>query len=193
MRPRTVVAMAVASCARTGMGGKDFASAEQRRRYRGCPGVLSRYSAESGSRVPVARWYASASSQALLLPPSEKTCINMPPVLRQGMCCRLEMYFTAGWRRCCFRDELRKMKSADEVVMTMMCEEGNMVEYSEAYFKMCRPWAPVHVMSRIKDGAEMSSVGVEGVDGMRSHIVGAMRSKPGIASCCVLVLPIVTV
>ena len=92
------------------------------------------------------------------------------------------MYLTAGWRRCCFRAELRKRKSAEEVVITMMCEEGNMVEYSEVYFFMYRPWAPVQVMSRIRDGAEMSSVGVEGVDGIRSHIVGAMRSKPGMAS-----------
>lgn len=103
------------------------------------------------------------------------------------------MYLTAGWRRCCFRFELRKMKSADDVVMTMMCEEGNMVEYSEVYFEMWRPWAPVHVMRRMRDGAEMSSVGVEGVDGMRSHIVGAMHSKPGMASCGILVLPMAIV
>jgi hypothetical protein len=36
-------------------------------------------------------------------------------------------------------------------------------------------------------------VGVEGVDGMRSHIVGAMHSKPGMASCDILVLPMATV
>ena len=47
-------------------------------------------------------------------------------------------------------------------------------------------------MSRIRDGADISSVGVEGVEGMRSHIVGAMSSKPGLTSCDTLVLTIVT-
>jgi len=37
----------------------------------------------------------------------------------------------------------------------------------------------------------MSSVSVEGVEGIRSHIVGAMSSKPGTASCAMLVLAIV--
>lgn len=134
--PRRVAAMTVANCLSTGIGGKDLASAEQRRRYRGWPGVLSRYRAEMGSRVPVEWWYAAASSQALLLPPSEKTCMSMPPVLRQGMCWRLEMYLTAGWRRCCFRFELRKMRSAEDVVMTMMCEEGNAVAYSWVYLEI---------------------------------------------------------
>lgn len=48
-------------------------------------------------------------------------------------------------------------------------------------------------MSRMRDGADMSTVGVEGVEGMRSHIVGAMSSKPGMASCATLVLTIVEV
>ena len=43
-------------------------------------------------------------------------------------------------------------------------------------------------MSRIRDGAEISTVGVEGVEGMRSHIVGVMSSKPGMASCATLLL-----
>jgi hypothetical protein len=46
-------------------------------------------------------------------------------------------------------------------------------------------------MSRIRDGAEMSSVGVEGVEGILSHIVGAMRSKAGMASYVASVLIIV--
>lgn len=93
------------------------------------------------------------------------------------------MYLTAGWRRCCFRSELRKRKSADDVVMTMMCEEGNILAYWVVYLEMWRPWAPVHVIRRTRDGPDMSSVGVDGADGMRSHIVGAMSSKPGMASC----------
>lgn len=75
--------------------------------------------------------------------------------------------------------------------MTMMWEEGNRVEYCVVYLEMWRPWAPVHVNSRMRDGAR-SSVDVDGVDGMRSHIVGAMSSKPGMASCGILVLTIVT-
>lgn len=46
-------------------------------------------------------------------------------------------------------------------------------------------------MRRISDGAEISSVGVEGVEGIRSHTVGAISSKPGMTSCGVLVLTIV--
>lgn len=83
------------------------------------------------------------------------------------------------------------MKSADDVVMTMMCEDGNLDVYSEAYLAMWRPWAPVHVIRRMRDGAEMSSEGVEGGEEARSHIVGAMSSKPGMASCGLLVLTIV--
>lgn len=89
--PNTTVAITRASCVRTGTGGKDFASASQRRRNRGWPGVLSRYRAEMGSWVPVMARYAVASSQALLLPPSEKTCMSMPSLFREGMCWRLEM------------------------------------------------------------------------------------------------------
>lgn len=66
--------------------------------------------------------------------------------------------------------------------MTIICEEGNILAYSVVYFVMWRPWAPVHVIRRTTDGADMFSVGVDGVDGMRSHIVGAMSSKPGMAS-----------
>lgn len=40
----------------------------------------------------------------------------------------------------------------------------------------------------MRDGAEMSTVGVEGVEGMRSQIVGAMSSKPRMA---ILLLTIV--
>jgi hypothetical protein len=78
--------------------------------------------------------------------------------------------------------ELRKRKSADDVVMTMMCEEGNILAYWVVYLEMWRPCAPVHVIRRMRDGADMSSVGVDGVDGMRSHIVGAIGSKPGMIS-----------
>lgn len=64
----------------------------------------------------------------------------------------------------------------------MMCEEGNILAYSLVYLEMWRPWAPVHVIRRTRDGADIFSVGVDGVDGMRSHIVGAMSSKPGMTS-----------
>lgn len=86
------------------------------------------------------------------------------------------------------------MRSAEDVVTTIMCEEGNMVEYSVAYLAMWRPWAPVHVMSRIRDGAEMLSVGVvggDGVEGMRSHIAELIGSKPGIALYDILVMIVV--
>ena len=48
------------------------------------------------------------------------------------------MYLMAGWRYRCFCFELRRMKSAEDVVMTMMCEEGNIVEYSVTYLDMWR-------------------------------------------------------
>ncbi len=83
------------------------------------------------------------------------------------------------------------MKSFDDVVMTMMCEEGNIAEYSDVYLEMWRPCAPVQVISRIRDGAEPSSTGVDGAREARSHIVGNRRSKPGMASCGALVLTIV--
>lgn len=71
--------------------------------------------------------------------------------------------------------------------MTIMCEEGNIVEYLIAYLEIWRPWAPVHVMRRIRDGSGASSVGVEVcVEGTRSHIVGAMSSNPDIALCGIL-------
>ncbi len=75
--------------------------------------------------------------------------------------------------------------------MTIMCDEGNMVAYSLVYLEIWRPWAPVHVIRRIRDGTDISSAGVEGVEGVWSHIDGAIRSNPGMASCATVVSSIV--
>jgi hypothetical protein len=166
---------------RRGFGGSDLRTALQRRRYRGCPTVLSRQRAVHGRRVPVMLWYASANSTALLDPPSEKACTRMLELLWYD-----NTRSMAGRSLVCLAFEDRTQMSFVVVVMTMMGVVGKRVWYVIVYLATCRPWAPVQGKRTIREGASLARFHVripKGRVGMYSHIVGATGVKPGMASC----------
>lgn len=95
------------------------------------------------------------------------------------------MRSTAGFRRPCFRCELRKQRSLAVVAMTMMRVKGKRDWYLAVYLATCRYWAPVHVHSRTIEGASMSLCDEVEVlyagEGLCSYIDGARSVKSRIA------------
>ena len=76
--------------------------------------------------------------------------------------------------------------------MIIIGDDGNNVAYFLMYVDMCFPCAPVHVVRRIRDGADTPLHPESLLNPSQVHMDGAIGWTPGIVSCIVVHLDIVT-